>query len=337
MAQDCGSESSRWCPGLPNSGVILVKNNERAKEMFTEWNHITEIDEETRWKWPPTQRALRKHILPKFKEDLHTMLDYYILQGRWGQFIRHFYLSSDKERVDSMRTIYSRLTTPDYEVIRDKPVIKIVQYHWGEHRSYPLNRKINEAYCRRHGYEYVLKTFPARDDRAPHWAKIPAMREELHDCDFLLFLDADAFFYSHELRIEDELLPLLKDKQILMSADYVHEGDRHQPNKPNTGVILVRNTEKTAEFLRVWDATSEEPGLEHFRFHLFHEQETCFRTVWQRYAEDVKLLKEYYRMNSVRGMYIRHLMGTADDYRLQMQKGFIENRKEIAPFLDKPE
>jgi hypothetical protein len=154
------------------------------------------------------------------------------------------------------------------------------------------------------------------------------MREELHDCDFLLFMDADAFFYSHELRIEDELLPLLEDKQILMSADYVHEGDRHQPDKPNTGVILVRNSEKTAEFLRVWDATSEQPGMEHFRFNPFYEQETCYQTVWQKYAEEVKLLKDYYRMNSVRGMYIRHLMGTPEEYRFWCQEKFLNDRND---------
>jgi hypothetical protein len=81
-----------------------------------------------------------------------------------------------------------------------QPAIKIVQYHWGkQNRSYLLNKKINETYCRRHGYGYVVKTFIPRDDRVYRWSKIPAMREELHDCDFLLYLDADAFFYSREL------------------------------------------------------------------------------------------------------------------------------------------
>ena len=328
MSADCGCESDRWNPDLPCDGVMLLKNDPRAQTFLMDWNHASDEDEETRWNWPPTQLALWHHVLPKYRDVVTVVVNYYCVHGRWGQFIRHFYLSSDKDRVDSMRTIYSRLTTPDYDVMQGKPVIKIVQYHWGEkNRSYAFNQQINEMYCRRHGYEYVLKTFPARDDRSPHWAKIPAMREELHDCDFLLFMDADAFFYSHELRIEDELIPLLEDKQIMMSADYVHEGDRHQPDKPNTGVILVRNSERVADFLRVWDATSEQPGLEHFRFNLFHEQDTCFRTVWQQYADDVKLLKEYYRMNSVHGMYIRHFMGRPEEYCLSYQEKFLNDLK----------
>ena len=215
-----------------------------------------------------------------------------------------------------------------------KPEIRIVQYHWGEqNRSYEVNRKINNAYCRRHGHEHIVKTFVPRDDRSVHWAKIPAMREELHDCDFLLYLDADAFFYSHELRIEDELLPLIGDKQIMMSADYACEGIRHQPDKPNTGVILIRNTEKAAEILEVWDASSERPGLEIFRFSRYHEQDTCFQTIWQEYAEDVKLLKDYYLMNGFCGIFIRHLIGSKDEERFRIQMKFLVDRKGTIPVL----
>jgi len=216
-----------------------------------------------------------------------------------------------------------------------KPEIKIVQYLWGDqNRSYQIVRKINAMYCERHGYEHVVKTFVPRDDRAWCWSKIPAMREELHDCGFLLYMDADAFFYSHELQIEEELIPLLEEKQIMMSVDHASEGYRHQPDKPNTGVILVRNTEKTAEILRVWDESSERPGLEEFRFGLHLEQDTCIRTIWQEYAEDVKFLSDYYLMNGRCGMFIRHFMGMKDDDRLLSLKKLLENRREMSPIFE---
>ena len=332
MAQDCGSESQRWHPGLPNSGVILMKNEERAKEFLYEWNTIPEKDEENRWKWPPTQKALWRHILPKFEDNLHTIPDYYTVQGRYGQFIRHFCRCSGKERTNAMKAIYDRLSTSHHESpTGTKPVIKIVQYHWGTHPSYSITQRINEAYCRRHGYEYVLKTFMPRHDRSPHWAKIPAMREELHDCDFLLFLDADAFFYSQELKVDEELFPFLGTKHVMISADTVSEKYRPHPDKPNTGVILLRNTPISAEFLRVWDESSERPGLEEFRLKPFHEQETCFRTVWQEFAKDVVLLKEYYLMNSHCGIYIRHLMGMKEEERLRHLKMFLEHYREMIP------
>jgi len=212
-----------------------------------------------------------------------------------------------------------------------KPIIKVVQYHWGDqNHSYALNRQINEAYCHRHGYEYVVKTFVPRDDRAHRWSKIPAMREELHDCDFLLYLDADAFFYSHELRIENELIPLIGDRQIMMGANCTCESDRFQPDRPNTGVILVRNSPQAAEILRVWDESSEYPGLERFRFDMDYEQETCAMTIWQKYAQEVKLLKDYYIMNGVNGIFIRHLTRMADKHRFQVQKQFLDRHRQTA-------
>jgi len=329
MAQDCGCESLRWNPGLPNSGVILMKNEGRVREFFAEWDSVSEMDEETRWSWPPEQLALWRHILPKFN-DLHVVMDYYILQGRLGQFIRHFCLRPDEERTSAMKAIYKRQSMPNHwDASSIKPVIKVVQYHWGEqNRSYEINRRINETYCRRHGYGYVLKVFPPRDDRHTNWAKVPAIREELHDCDFLFFLDADAFFYSHELKIEDELIPLLEDKLIMMSADYASECIRNQPDKPNSGTILVRNTDKIAEMFRVWDESSERPGMERLRFEWYREQDACFQTIWQEYAEEVKLLKEYYLMNGFYGMFIRHLMNTKDDERIRIQNEFLEKRKD---------
>ena len=214
----------------------------------------------------------------------------------------------------------------------EKPEIRVIQYHWGEqNRSYQITREINTAYCQRHGYEFIVKTFIPRNDRSPHWAKIPAMREELHDCDFLLYLDADAFFYSHELMVEEELTPFLEDKQIMMSADHVCERLRCNPDKPNTGVILVRNTKESAEILRVWDESSERPGLEEFRFNQYYEQETCFQTIWQEYATDVKLLTDYYLMNGLFGMFIRHLMGMNDENRLEALKRFLTERRGIIP------
>ena len=109
MAQDCGSESSRWHPGRANSGVILAKNEERVREFFTEWNGVTERDEEIRWKWPPTQLGLWRHIVPKFHDVLQVVPDYYIVQGRYGQFIRHYCRCSDKLRLLAMQTVYRRL------------------------------------------------------------------------------------------------------------------------------------------------------------------------------------------------------------------------------------
>jgi hypothetical protein len=203
-----------------------------------------------------------------------------------------------------------------------KPKIKIVQCFWeGRKRSDSMNRDINETYCLRNGYEYIVKTFIPRDDRAYRWSKIPAMREEMHDCDFLLYLDADVFVFSHDLRIEEELIPQLENKQIMMSV---------QDNQlSHTEIIFVRNTEKAAKMLRVWDESSEHPEMEEFRFKSPCEQEAFCRTIMKDYADDVKLLDEYYLSKSSCGMCVRHLMGMKDEEQYKMQKTFLASREGV--------
>lgn len=209
----------------------------------------------------------------------------------------------------------------------NKPHIKVVQYHWGEHNaSYLIDREINEAYCRGHGYEHVVKTHAPRPDRSPHWEKIPVMRQELYDCDYLLYLDADAFFYSHELTIEEELIPLLENREMMMAADYACEGMRHQPDKPNTGSILLRNSEKAVKMLQIWDKSSERPDMDWYRFKHFHEQDACFKTIWQEFSDDVVLQKDYYLMNGYCGIFIRHLMNKSDEERSSAMKKFLAER-----------
>jgi len=102
--------------------------------------------------------------------------------------------------------------------------------------------------------------------------------------------------------------------------------NQNERKRVRAGVILVRNSEKSAEILRVWDETSERPGLEDYRFGLSHEQDTCFQTIWQEYPHDVKLLTDYYLMNGSWGMFIRHLRGMKDEDRHGILKKFLMDR-----------
>ena len=205
--------------------------------------------------------------------------------------------------------------------------VKVVQYFWGEgHTAYRLGGRINEAYCRRHGYEHIVQSFSSRPDRACLWEKLPAIRSELHDCDFLMYLDADAFFYSHDLKLEEELVPLLEDKQIMMAADVASEAIRRDPSLPNSGTILIRTSARSEEILRVWDESSQRPELSRYRFAAYHEQEACWRTVWKEYADEFKLLREYYLMNGYYGPFIRHLMAMSNKDRLAVLHEYLERR-----------
>jgi len=133
-----------------------------------------------------------------------------------------------------------------------KPKIKIIQYMHGELEYFPWSEKINRRYCERHGYDYVVRRDEPRNDRHICWHKVPIILDELRDCDYLLFLDADSVFYSHELTLENELLPELQGKSILMAQDCSSESLRWCPGLSNSGVILMKNQERVKKILDEW-------------------------------------------------------------------------------------
>ena len=210
------------------------------------------------------------------------------------------------------------------------PRIKILQYMHGDFTYFFWSEKINQAYCERHGYEYVIRRAPTRTDRHVNWQKIPDMIAELHGCDFLLALDADAFFYGQELTVEEELIPLLGEKLVLMSQDIGSESERWNPGLPCVGAILMRNNDLVRRLLRDWDDSSSLE--ERFRWQWPLEQTAFWQIVLPRYEDHVKVEADYYRIHARYGQYIRHCMGQGDTERSEIMKRYwniyLQPRKE---------
>jgi hypothetical protein len=206
-----------------------------------------------------------------------------------------------------------------------KPHIKVVQYMYGGFEYFQWSEKINRHYCERHGYEYAVSHDKPRTDRHINWQKQPTMIKELHHCDYLLFLDADAHFYSHELTIENELLPLMGDKNILMAQDVGCETERWTPGKPNSGVILMKNNSSVREFLEYWNQATEID--ESTRWQRPVEQRGLWNVALLKFPDFVKVENEYYLIQGRYGQFIRHFMLMSDKERTKKMKTFCKSRK----------
>jgi len=191
-----------------------------------------------------------------------------------------------------------------------KPTIKVLQYMHGDFEYFLWSEKVNRRYCERHGYEYVISREKSRTDRHVTWHKIPVILKELQGCDYLLFLDADAVFYSHELTIENELLPLMEDKGILMAQDVASEQKRWMPGQPNTGVILTKVHHKVREFFEFWDQASDID--ESTRWNWPPEQLALWNIVLPKFPDMVHTHSEYYMIQGWYGQYIRHFCLRSD-------------------------
>ena len=202
--------------------------------------------------------------------------------------------------------------------------IKVLQSMSGDLEYFSWSEKINRLYCERHGYEYVVSREIPREDRHVNWQKITDILHHTNDCDYLLSLDADAHFYSLELCIEDELIPLLNGKEILMAQDIGDETSRWHPGLPNAGVILTKNNRNARSFFELWDNAPE--SHEECRWNWPPIQLGLWHVVLPKFLGLLQTHPEYYMIQGRYGQYIRHYAGMPDKERVQLMQAFCERR-----------
>ena len=211
---------------------------------------------------------------------------------------------------------------PNVSVILPSVPLKVCQLVYGDLAApdswfSQFVEPINRDYCQYHGYQYVVERLENHDqyrrDRWHYWEKVAHLRRQLTACDFLLFLDADAVFYSFVLAVQEELFPLLPaHKNILMARDKIAENCSHpleEKNHNNAGIILLRNTLRTHAILEEWDASTDViPNQDCWKWKWPPEQ-GGFRYFENAYPLDVEITIHYYLLNSTQGQFIRHLAG----------------------------
>ncbi len=72
-----------------NVGVMLVKNDPFALELFAEWWQLPTQDPSVAFTWPCDEAAFNKHLLGRYRSRI-ALVDHRILNGIDGDYIRHF-------------------------------------------------------------------------------------------------------------------------------------------------------------------------------------------------------------------------------------------------------
>jgi hypothetical protein len=126
--------------------------------------------------------------------------------------------------------------------------IAVVQY---DNRASVRFQKLiahNALYCRRHGYDHVLRGALAEGSEdpyasiSPYWAKVKACLDllEQHTYDAIVWLDTDAVIWNHSIALED----------ILQDSTMIFANDTHASF--NAGVWSIRGDDLGLKILREW-------------------------------------------------------------------------------------
>ena len=112
---------------------------------------------------------------------------------------------------------------------------------------------INDAYCKKNGYDFYLFTkIPNRlKNRHPAWCKFYYLGKviSLKKYDYVMWIDADAFFCNDKIRIEKWITDEEKNFFICRDASYAYDKYMFQKELVNTGVMIFKNTKWSEDLL----------------------------------------------------------------------------------------
>lgn len=167
---------------------------------------------------------------------------------------------------------------------------------------------INSAYCKRHGYAFTVirPDEPPLSDRDPVWYKVKGVRDGLAGHSHILFLDADAYFFDFERRIEQLIDETMRpDDLVVVGNDAQDREVCWSRDSANTGTFLVRSgAEATALFQEWWDLPLHRPD---WGVTWPFEQGGFQRHIFHKYRDRIHLVP-YHHLNGRDGMFIRHLV-----------------------------
>jgi len=195
--------------------------------------------------------------------------------------------------------------------------LKVSQYIWGDLccKDSWFNkyiRPINQLYCDIHGYEYSVEEIAKEDlpqDRHVNWEKVRHIQRQLVDCDYLLYLDADACFYSHNISLYEDVLQDFEPWHLIhVVPNKLNEKVTFNDAEACLGVILMANVPMVHDIwkelyeivnLAEWEHTKQTWPVEQLAFSEF---------TFKKYGRPVILKhEEYALLNSTSGGFIRHL------------------------------
>lgn len=127
----------------------------------------------------------------------------------------------------------------------EKVRIAVLMWYDDAIREYAeINEHINRLYCEKHGLDFYSCHERTYTDRHPKWERIPMMQRYLELYDYVIWVDADAYFYMDS----PSIIATIRDypnANFIFSQDLYNEG-------LNTGVIISKKNVQTLQLLSRW-------------------------------------------------------------------------------------
>lgn len=115
-----------------------------------------------------------------------------------------------------------------------------------------INFQITKMYCDKYGYDIIKSNERRYSSRPPHWERLPLMLQNIDKYDYMIWLDADAFFYINSPPITN-VINAHPDKLLFLSGDVDEPHSGHGASSIiNSGFFIVKCNDESKKILTEW-------------------------------------------------------------------------------------
>ena len=154
----------------------------------------------------------------------------------------------------------------------------------------------NYLYASKHHYDFIVERQPEdikqewswnpEKQSSVSWYKASLIKKHLKNYHYILFIDSDAFFSEFKYSIEEELVPLVNNKTVMIFQEDIWKSDveEHIPNKICTGLIFVKSCPLAFDILDLW-ILAPYHNINCFDFRYKHPREqACIEYILKEYG-----------------------------------------------------
>jgi hypothetical protein len=185
-----------------------------------------------------------------------------------------------------------------------------------------INYSINKLYCEKYNIKMIISNERKYSDRHPAWERIPLLLDNISKYDYLIWIDADAFFYNDANNIID-IINSNSNTNFICSNDIGN-------NNINTGIFIVKNSQYSIDFLTKW-AYDEELYINN-PYPTWWDQGVLINMINQNILDinqnlikyDYGVLQHFYEHDKLDKTYIYHIAGRNTDIRYDISKSYYD-------------
>ena len=184
-----------------------------------------------------------------------------------------------------------------------------------------INYNINKLYCEKYNLKIILSHEKKYNNRHSAWERLPLLLDNILNFDYLIWIDADAFFYNDAGNICD-IINQNKNFNFIFSNDL-------RNNNINSGFFIVKNSQYSIDFLTKW-AYDEE--LYNNNPHPYWWDQGVLIHMFDNNILDIKQNSTQYKYGILQNFfdceinkgYILHLAGRSNDIRYNLSKQYFD-------------